>query len=135
MDYSLNQITTASDCDALLTAAEADRFNLDLDRKNEEKKYRLVLSTSGVEAALASANAELASVQSVIASEPDSPFKEDMKKRVPILQVKINNLTTRSERYGKIALLQKEYAMSCFDKQIAENDAYVQAVTDRKKNL
>ena len=135
MEYSLEQITTASDCDALLTAAEAHKFNLELDRKEQEKTYRLVLSTAGIESALSAAIAELASVESVIASEPDSPFKEEMKRRVPVLQVKINNLTSRSQRYGKIALLQKEYAMTCFDRQLEENDAYVTAVKERKGTL
>ena len=136
MDYSLNQITTIEDCNMLLEEAVAERRNLDIKNLTLEKQYEEVTTGSaGIDATLLATTAELTALESVVATLPDSDTKKAMETKIMSLTLKKRQLTTRRENYGIIALLQKEYAMTCVDKEIAENTAYTEALNRRKGEL
>lgn len=136
MKYSLEQITTIEDCDILLEAAQIARQDLDLRKLQQEKQYRTVTTgTSGIDAALMAVVAELSALETVVATLPEGPTKSEMTTRVMVLGVKKRQLEDRREKYGVIALLQKEHAITNIDHEIVENGAYISAINERKGAL
>ncbi len=136
MEYSLSQITTREDCDVLLDAAIAEKRNLEIKNLQLDKQYAEVTTGSaGIDATLLATSSELTALESVVATLPEGETKETMQTRIMSLTLKKRQLTTRRENYGIIALLQKEYAMTCIDKEIIENDAYREALERRKSEF
>lgn len=136
MEYSLEQILTKEDCDMLLEAAAIARQDLDLQKLQQEKQYRSVTTgTTGIDAALMAVVAELSALETVVATLPDGPTKSEMTTRVMVLGVKKRQLEERREKYGIIALLQKEYAITNIDREIIENTDYINAITTRKDKI
>ncbi len=136
MEYSLAQIITREDCDILLEAAAIARQNLDLQKLQQEKQYRSVTTgTTGIDAALMAVVAELSALETVVATLPEGPTKSEMTTRVMVLGVKKRQLEERREKYGIIALLQKEYAITNIDHEIIENTDYINAITRRKEQI
>ena len=135
MNYSLEQITTVADCDALLSAATLDRRRLDGKRIAQLEQYDLLNSSAGIDATLAGVTALVTAYQSIYDAMTDGPTKSNFKLKLQQQQVKQTQLQNRRDKYGILALLQKEFAITCIDQQIVESDACVLAVTDRKKAL
>lgn len=136
MSYSLNQIITREDCEALLNAAQLERQDIELRRLQQEKQYRQVtMGTTGIDAALAAVITERAAVETVVAGLPEGTTKEQMSKRLMVLNLKKVQLEDRREKYGVLALLQKEYAIATINKEIVENDSYVDALNQRMREL
>ena len=136
MTYSLEQITTAADCDALLEAANMDRDELTYRKLQNERLYKGVASGSvGVDAEIAAVIAEISGNDAVLATLPEGRLKQDYERKLIKLRYQKSVLEARRERYGVLALLQKEYEISCIEKGMEENDAFVDAVNTRKDEI
>ena len=135
MNYSIEQIITLADCNALLDAATLNKRRLQGKKVHEEDQYTLLNSSAGIDVALASIAAIITAYQSVYDAMQEGPAKRNYLLKIQQQQVKQTQLQTRRERYGVQALLEKEFAMTCLDEQIVESDAYIQALTDRKGKL
>ena len=137
MGYSVDQISSIADCDVLLEAAAMDRRDLDYKKLQQNHSYENVSNGSaGVEAELSSVQAQITSNETVIATLPEGNVT---RKKLEDENVKLNYkkfiLGGRKEKYGAIALLQKENVLFGIDRAIAENDSFVTAVSDRKGKL
>ena len=136
MNYSLNRIISAADCDALLTIAGLDRKDLEFKKLQQERQYESVNNgASSIEADLLAVETEIQVSETVIATLPDGSVKAEFEDRLDNLQHKRNQLIKRREKYGTIGLMQKEYAISCFEQQLAETDAYINDLSRRKAEL
>ena len=137
MEYSVNQLATIADCDALLEIAAMERRDLDYKKIQENHSYENVSNGSaGVEAEIAASQAKISTNAGIIATLPvGSPTRKTLETENARLTYKMVLLTNRREKYGALGLLQKEYAMLSIDKEIAENDAFVTAIKDRKDHL
>lgn len=136
MDYAMNQITTTEDCDSLLEKAALDRRNLEYNKVVETHSYENVSSgTAGVDAELAGVNAMIASLEAALATLPDPAsqrkFEDDLAKQ----NYKKRQLVSKREKYGVIGLLDKQYSMLCINRSITENDAFVDAINQRKSEI
>lgn len=136
MIYSLADIHTVADCDALLAIANKERKQLNLRRQQNDVQYDTINSGSvDVEIALSTVNVEIAATEAIIAGQVEGPTKEITKVKLFKLQHKKLLLDERKERVGTMGLIQKEYALNCVDKELAENQVYIDAVNARKVEL
>ena len=137
MEYSVEQITTVADCDALLTIAAKERRDLDYKKNQENHSYENVTNGSaGVEADLAANISKLTGNQAIIPTLPEgSETRKKLEMENAKYTYKIAVLTARREKYGALGLIQKQYSLFSIDKEIAENDALVIAINKRKSEL
>ena len=134
--YSLNMVTTIADCDALLDSANIERDELTYRKLQQERQYKSVTAgTTWVEAEISAVSSEIAGLEAVVTNLPAGPIKDQFESRLVKLRHKKFLLEERRERYGIIALLQKEYAISCIEKELVETDAYIDAVNARKAQV
>ena len=136
MQYSLPAIATAADCDAILDMASLDQEELIFQKTLQERQYKLVTSgSSGVEAELTGAVAEITALETAEANLPEGPAKQSLTDKLADLRHKQFLLEKRRRRYGIAALLQKEYDITAIEKQLTEHVSYMDAVTQRKAEL
>lgn len=136
MNYTLTAITTVTDCDALLQAADADQQELNYKKMQQDRAYGITSSGStGVDAQLTATISEIAGLEAAVMNLPEGPSKQNLVDRIADLQHKKYLLEKRRRRYGSLAMVQKQYAISCIEQQIAENASFIDAVTRRKSDL
>jgi hypothetical protein len=136
MNYSMNLLTTQADCDTLLSFVTKDRKDLEYRRLGLERKVEDASdSSSEIEAELQSTNAELAALESFVATLPDGPTKEETHSKITRLKYRQFLLQERKDNYGTLSLIDKEYDMACIDRNIIETNELIAAVEARKAQL
>lgn len=136
MIYNINQIATVADCDALLAIANIELSMLNHNKYMEEWQYNNVTSgTASIDAELSAVVAEKTVLESVITTLADGPIKTQMDGKIFRLGYKERILNERRGKSGLLALIQKQYAISCIEKEISENGNYVSLITARKAEL
>ncbi|MBC7534639.1 MAG: hypothetical protein H7258_02985 [Ferruginibacter sp.] len=136
MDYTLNAITSVADCDTLLRIADIDQQELNYKKIQQDRAYGITSSgSSGVDAQLTATLSEITGLEAAVANLPEGPAKQNLVDRIADLQHKKYLLEKRRRRYGSLAMLQKQYAISCIEKQVVESVNYIDAVTRRKADL
>lgn len=136
MIYSVEQIKTKEDCDRLIALATMRNRILSVDKQQELLKYDNVVEDSGeVETAIDTLNAEIASRELVFQSMPEGPAKVNAGIAIYKLGYRKILLQERKERSGVIALLEKEYVRNNIDRELEDNQAYINAVSARKDLL
>ena len=134
--YSLNKITTVADCNVLLTWAEKEKSDLAHKHYTIERLAINFGSTSAeIEAILQGVNIELTANQTIFASLPEGPSKEEMEKKIRKLDYKKFLLENRKESYGTIALLEKELDLERINKELDEVNTFITTVTAHKATL
>ena len=58
-----------------------------------------------------------------------------MQVKTPAMACELFLLEERRERYGVLALVEKEYAIACIDQQLDETVTYIDALNSRKAEL
>lgn len=136
MNYTVNNLTQVADCNLLLTWAAKEKGDLTFKKTAEERLTVKYAETSmEIEATLQGVLADLAAEESIIASLPDGPIKDEHIVRRTKLVYKKFLLETRRESYGAIALLQKETEVARVDQEIEEMDAFIASVEEKKQAL
>ena len=136
MIYSLSQIRTTEDCDALIQSANMEREDLQFRKQQQERQYHTVSSGSTeVDADLSAVNSEIAGIEGVINDLPAGPTKVQFQTKLIKLNYKKFLLEERKVRYGVFALLEKEYAINCVEQELSGNQAYLDALNQRKTEL
>ena len=136
MNYSLNKITTKADCDALISLAGDSLKDLEFKKLQQERQYESVSTGSeGIDAQIAAIGSEITGVETVIAGMSEGPIKKEFESRLVKLRHKLFLLEERRERYGVLALVEKEYTIGCIDQQLDETLIYIDALTMRKAEL
>ena len=136
MNYSVQNLTQVADCNALLTWAAQERADLDLKRhSNEHASDKFALTSQEVEVLLLAVNTDLASVESVIATLADGPYRKEQINKKKRLEFKKFLLENRRESYGTVTLLEKQMDLACVKLSIDEVDAFIVAVEAQKATL
>lgn len=134
--YSLNKITTAADCDVLLTWAQKEKSDLLYKQTTIDRITDNYSNTSvEIEAILQGVIAEIDATTTVINALPNGPTKEDLTKKRTRLEYKRFILENRKESYGSVALLEKELDLERINKELDEVDVFITNVTSRKTVL
>lgn len=136
MSYSVEKITSTSDCDLLLSLAAKEKADQAWKRLSEE---RLTLNYGAkaveIDAELQSVTTEITATETVIATVPEGNSKEEAVKKKTKLEYKKFLLNNRKENYGVLALLEKELDLNRVTVELNEIDAFIAAVTARKAAL
>jgi len=136
MDYSVNSLTTAAECDVMISLATKEKNNLTARKLTLEQKQADYAKNSVVVAVeLQSVTAEFTAYQAIIPSLPEGQAKEDSITRMKKLEVKLRVLNGKKEDYGNIAVLDKQFDYARAAKELEEADAFLAAVTARKAQL
>lgn len=136
MEYSVNALTTAADCDLLLSLAAKEKDDLSF-RKVSLERQQASFAENAVEidTELQAATAELTALDTIIAALPAGELKDDNITRQKKLQLKVFLLNDRKGSYGSVALLEKQFDVAKATKSLEEADAYIAALQARKAQL
>ncbi len=136
MNYSVNNLTQVSDCDALLAWAAKEKADLTYKKISEERLTTKFAETSQeLEAVLQGVLAEMAATDTIISVLPEGPSKEDALNKKTRLEYKKFLLENRKESYGVVALLEKEMDLARVNQEIAEVEAFMAAIDAKKQTL
>ena len=137
MEYSLSQVTSIADCDALLAKATLERRALSLKKDQINLKYDVSSSTSAnIEAELASIDGEINVYQTGYDNAAEgTTAKETMGIKLENVKHRKFLLTQRRKSFGVLSRIEKEYDMFSLNKEIEENDVFVAAIKDRRAHL
>lgn len=136
MSYSMSSLQTKAACSALLDIAGREKSNLEYRKTGLQRQSdSATVSALEITAGLAAVNAELAALESILATLPPGPTYDDNMVRKIKAEYKKFLLEQRSGNYGPIALVEKEYDIACIDQAIVETDAFIAALTTRRDEL
>ena len=136
MDYSVSRLSTIAECDLAITTAT--------DLKDELEFEQLLLgresttrsrSAIQLDADLASTVAQIDAFEAARDAVTDPAERAVFESRIRRLNDRKDNLEERKAKTGNNALLSNELERSRNEKQIAEIDVYINAVTVRKGEL
>ena len=135
MAFSVNLLTSAAECDALLATKQRERtglvnrlnnLNFQLDNWDD--------STSAV-TELAATQALIAGLTPVVEALVDGDDKRRNQNMLNRYETRANNLTSKVENYGTTALLEKELDRDSLLAEIATLDGFIAAVQARRAAL
>lgn len=136
MTYSLTLITNRADCQTVIDLANNKKQVL------EYQKMGLAIDGSNAgtnnvnfEAELASATAEAAALQTVLAALPEGPVKDETTVKFMKADLRRATLQLRKNTNGSISILEREHDVACIEQSMAQTDAYIQALTTRLAEL
>jgi hypothetical protein len=136
MNYTVSILATKADCQTLIDIATTEKESLAYRKTGIDRQRQNVTFTSAeIETELASVNAEITALQAVINGLPDGPTKQETDVKLKKAEYKKFLLDQRKGNYGVLSVLEKEYDISCIEKNVAETDLFIQAVTDRMNSL
>ena len=136
MPYSVSSLTTAADCDLMLTMVNKQKNDLSF-RKISLERQQAHYAENAIEldADLQTATAEANALDAVIATLPDGDVKDDNITRKKKLELKLFLLNDKKQNFGGIALLDKEFDLARVVKELEETEAFIAAVQARKAAL
>jgi hypothetical protein len=136
MAYSLNLIKTKPECDALLRSAQSEKATLEfriVGFERQQKNYQArVLELQADEA---SAQAEIASTTTVIATLPDGNAKEEQLGKRRRAEIRLAIAEDRKAEMGSVSVVEKELELVRVQKELAEVVAFMAQVETRKTEL
>lgn len=132
----MDQLTTAADCDAVLSIAAKKQKDLEWKKLSIQRQKEAYAENSvEIAAELAAKEAELAALDTVINTLPDGELKEDNIKKRRRVDYSIFLLNDRKAYYGAVALVEKEYDEQRVLRELEETAALVTEVEARKAAL
>ena len=136
MNYSVQNLTQVSDCNALLTWAAREKSDLNFKKLSDERlTVRFAETSQELDAILQGVLAELAATETIIAVLPEGPSKDEAINKKTRLEYKKFLLENRKESYGTVALLEKEMDLARVEQEIEEVDAFIAAVEEKRQAL
>jgi len=136
MSYTIQKLKTKAECQELLDNAAIEEGNLAFKKTTLERKQdSSALNAMDIEADLIGVTAELSALEAAFASMPPGRTKDEMQGRITTVAYRKFTLERRSKQNGILVQLEKEYETNCVDLAIAENQAYILALTNRKAEL
>jgi hypothetical protein len=136
MSFSVNLISTAADCNLLLSLAAKEKSDLEFRKLSLERQRSSYAETAvEVETELQSVSAELAALVSIIASLPDGQVKDENITKQKKLELKQYLLTEKKDNYGAVALLEKEFGQARLEKELTATQDFITAMEARKAAL
>lgn len=135
-NYSVTQLTTVADCDAVLSIANKEKKDLEWKKLSFERQKEMY-SENAVEVSteLAAKQAELSALDAVIASLPDGELKDENIKKRKRTEYSIFLLNDRQANYGAVALLEKEFDLERVLRELEETTVFISEVEARKATV
>jgi hypothetical protein len=136
MNYTVSQLTTKPDCEALLQIANAEKSDLEYRKAGlQRERQASTLTSYSIQTGLAAVNAEVSALETVLNALPPGPTYDDTQVRITKARYKQFLLEQRKGNYGPISLVEKEYEIACIDQALSETDAFVVSITARMDEL
>ena len=110
MSYSIDQILTVAECDALLAVMGKEKSDV-LFRKTSLERQKEAYATHGTEidAQIIATNAEVTALQGVVLSLPAGNAKTDNEIKLRRLELKQFLLLQKDKDFGSVSLLVREF--------------------------
>ncbi len=135
-NYSVMQLTSVSDCDAVLTIATKEKQDLEWKKLLlERQKTQYSDQSVSITAELASKKAEVEVLDSIIAGLPEGNLKEENQNKKVRAEYSIFLLENRRNNYGNVALLEKELDLQRVERELTETNAFIAEVEEHKSTL
>lgn len=129
-------ISTADDCDLLLSLAAKEKGDLDFRKLSLQRQRNSYAETAvEVDAELLAVTAELNALNTMIPTLPNGDAKDDNIGRQKRLELRQFQLTQRKDNYGVVAQLVKEFEQARLDKELLAVQEFTTAVQERKAEL
>jgi hypothetical protein len=135
MAFSVNLLTTAAQCDALLATKQRERTGLVNRLNNLQFQLDNWDDATSAETELTATQTLIAGLTPVVAALPDGDDKRRNQNQLNRYQTRANNLTSKVENYGVLAQLEKELDRDTLTGDIATLDTFVAAVQARRAAL
>ncbi|RAK68324.1 hypothetical protein [Hymenobacter edaphi] len=136
MAYSVNQLSSRAQCDAVLALIAEERANLDLQQRILDKRRgNLSDDVTDLGAELTVKQAELTSLTTLLGTLPDGDTKADYERRKRALSRRITELQDRQLEFNPVSLIDREFDVARLNASLAEADALEAAVLARKAAL
>lgn len=136
MSYSTVKLTTVAQCDDVLAMAANKKSDFLYEQTGISR------SSTGIERSNAKLSADLASVTAQLSGYTaaldvltDEKSRANMQSKIRKLNDRKENLEERVGKSGTSSILENELDLMLLDKQIAEIELFMTAVTDRKSGL
>lgn len=136
MSYSIENISSKSDCDLLISMAQKEKGDLEFRKlslqrqQNSYEENAVVLNEE-----LSAVNAELTAYNTIIANLPDGDLKNEQIAKQKKAELKLFMLTSKKDDYGAVALLSKEFDLARVQKELEEADNFIAAILARKQAI
>jgi hypothetical protein len=136
MSYSLDALQTVADCDAMLSMANSAKGALEA-KQVELNNMRVRYGANAVEvsAELPAAEVELASKVAGAPALPEGPSKKRYMHEMRRLESRVYLLTTKGEKFGSFAEIEKQWEIARVARELTETDAYIAAIEAKKATL
>lgn len=135
-NYSTTQLTTVTDCNAVLNIATKEQKDLEWKKLSIERQKEIYAENAvEISTELAAKQAELTTLDAIIAGLPDGELKEENVKKRKRTEYSIFLLTDRKANYGAVALLEKEYDLQQVLRQLEETTTFIAEVQAQKDSL
>lgn len=136
MSFTTNMISTADDCDLLLSLAAKEKGDLDFRKLSlQRQRNSYALTAVEVEAELLAVTAELDALNVMIPTLPNGTSKDSNIERQKRLELRKFQLTQRRDDYGVVAQLVKEFDQARLEKELLAVQEFTDAVLERKAEL
>ncbi len=135
-NYSVTQLTSVSDCDAVLSIAAKEKQDLEWKKLSlERQKVQYSDQSVSITAELAGKQAEVAVLESIIAGLPEGSLKVENQNKKTRAEYSIFLLENRRNNYGNVALLEKELDLQRVERELTETDAFISEVEEHKSTI
>jgi chromosome segregation ATPase len=136
MPLSVTLLTTQADCDQVLADLDEARKNLDFRRLQlERNRDNATERATTLDADIASTEAEVNSLNAVIASLPDGNTKTEMQNRLRRADFRLFSLQQRKSQFGTTAVVLFESQLNETNLRIGSLDTDIGEVQGRKSAL
>ena len=136
MNYSVAQLATVQECDAVLAIAGKEKADLQFRHTSVQRQQANYTESSVIiSTELSAVKAELDAYASIMNSLPEGPAKEEALLKQKKLEYRQFLLTERQDDYGSVALLEKQMELGQLEQQLAELDVFLAAVQARRAAL
>ena len=136
MAISANLLATKADCDKVLATLVSNQKNLDYKRLGLERNIENISKkASSIDTDLASVQAEIDSLTSVIAGLPEGATKLEMQNRKVKADYKLFTLNQRKQKSGTTALIVYQSNLNEIESRLAALNTDIAAVTAQKDAL
>jgi hypothetical protein len=136
MEYSIAELTTVEQCDAMLAVVALDRSSKSVEKNNVDKKHSVAVKDGPtIETDIVAANDNITGLEGMIAGMPEGPAKEARKAELDKVVLDLNMLLKTRANYGVLSKLKYEYNFNALEKSMQEIDVFIAAVNAKKALL
>ena len=132
MSYSLQNVSTPTECDLLLETAQGRMLDADFKKLTLERSIRKFhVAAKDTDGAIKAVIKELDDIRSVITLTDD----DRLNRKKNQLEYRLHALKTRKESQAVSTLIQKEFDLELVVKELDQINAFIRLVEKRKKDL